>query len=74
MRKPLSRVLQGSLKDMSQMYNCRVAQKELQMDQKAHYPSSKSIRIYESKCYKRDQATVSVDFGCGELTFTQPRR
>ena len=29
---------------------------------KKHYPSSKSIRIYESRCYKHDQATVSIAF------------
>ena len=28
---------------------------------KKYYPSSKSIRIYESRGYTRDQATVSVD-------------
>ena len=28
--------------------------------------SSESIRIYEFRCYKGDQATVSVDFGCRE--------
>ena len=33
---------------------------------KKHYLSSKSIRIYESRCYKLDQATVSIDFGRGE--------
>ena len=33
---------------------------------KKHYSPSKSIRIYEFRCYKGDQATVSVDFGCRE--------
>ena len=37
-----------------------------QQDHAIMQPSSKSIRICESRCYKRDQATVSVDFGCGE--------
>ena len=30
------------------------------------FPSSKNIRVHEPRCYKRDHASVSVDFGCRE--------
>ena len=71
MRKPVYRVLQGSF--MKLCLRCTIADwfrnnhkwtrgHSSQQDHAIMQPSSKSIRICESRCYKRDQATVSVDF------------
>ena len=76
MRKPaVYRVLEGSF--MKLCLRCTIADwfrknhkwtrgHSSKQNHRIMQPSSKSIRICESRCYKRDQATVSIYFDCGE--------